>query len=65
MENTMNKLLIPLGLVAMITSAPAFAATRHVMHKHASYHAACMVHGKKVHCPIHAKHITKKTHAAY
>jgi hypothetical protein len=62
----MKKFLIPLGIVSMLAATPGFAATpRHVMHKHASHHAMCMVKGKKVNCPVHAKHITKKTHVAY
>ncbi len=52
----MKKTILFLGLAAMISATPVFAAThsgKPVMIKHAA--AMCMVKGKKVACVHHAK----------
>jgi hypothetical protein len=61
----MNKFLISLGIIAMIATTPAFAATKHLTAKHAAHAAMCMVKGKKVACPVHGKHMKHKAHVAY
>ncbi len=49
----MKKFIMLLGLAAMVSATPVFAATKPVPVKH--HVAMCMVHGKKVACPVKHK----------